>query len=360
MNIDSVFKEFINVVQENKKYTIGLLDNSGIVTNCSDESVLGTKRDFRHRDEHNLFYPVKEKNYDYGWLWLYGTDENLELMGNLISDSLNIRLAYEISQNMLRQNVTEDDRLIRLLLDEEIFDTNRILNLVNEMGFDQSRSRVAIYIFREKGFDSRKIERLKLIPDGEEILGSLLDNQVLLIYKSIPEDMDNQKLKDYIKKYLKTLRSFDIIGDSCWVGSVQNKLRNYQESYRHCLWLKDYVKGKNVEVVFFMDFLYEFFLSRIGLSDVKGVFDYYRESSRGLDIDELIRISDSLFENNFNISQTADNLYLHKNTLVYKLKKYEESFHIDIRGDFKGRCLFVLIAMLMKEQKKRQQVGEEL
>lgn len=67
---------------------------------------------------------------------------------------------------------------------------------------------------------------------------------------------------------------------------------------------------------------------------------------------ELIRISDSLFENNFNISQTADNLYLHKNTLIYKLKKYEESFHIDIRGDFKGRFLFVLIAMLMKEHQE--------
>lgn len=359
MNIDSIFKEFVNVVRENKKYTIGLLDNDGRITNCSDESLLGEKRDFMHRDEHNLFYPVKERNYDFGWLWLYGVDENLELMGNLFSDSLNIRLAYEISQNMLRRNVTEDDRLVKLLLDETSFDTNQIISLVHEMGFDQKKPRVAIYIFCEKGFDSRKVERLKLIPDGEGILSSLLNNYSLLIYKPVPEDADIQKLKDYVKKYLKTLRNFDITGDSCWVGTVQNKLRNYRESYSHCLWLKDYVKNKNVEVVFFADFLYEFFISRIGLKDVKNVFDYSLESSRGLDIDELIRISDSLFENNFNISQTADNLYLHKNTLVYKLKKYEESFHIDIRGDFKGRFMFVLIAMLMKEQKKRQQLGDE-
>ncbi len=359
MNIDSIFNEFINVVRENKKYTIGLLDKSGIVTNSSDEKLLGTKKDFRNKDENNLFYPVKEKNFDFGWLWLYGDDENLELMGNLISDSLNVRLAYEISQNMLRQDVTEDDRLIKLLLDETLFDTNQILNLVSEMEFDQKASRAAIYIYREKGFDSRKVESLKLIPDSEKILASLLNNHVLLIYKPVPEEIDNQGLKNCIKKYLGTLRNFDIVGDSYWVGSVQKKLRNYRVSYEHCLWLRDYVKNKKVEVVFFVDFLYEFFISRIGLKDVSGVFDYYKACSKGLDADELIRISDSLFENNFNISQTADNLYLHKNTLIYKLKKYEESFHIDIRGDFKGRFLFVLIAMLMKEHRKRRQVGEE-
>lgn len=61
MNIDSIFNEFINVVRENKKYTIGLLDKGGTVTNCSNEKLLGTKLDFRSRDENNLFYPERRR-----------------------------------------------------------------------------------------------------------------------------------------------------------------------------------------------------------------------------------------------------------------------------------------------------------
>lgn len=70
--------------------------------------------------------------------------------------------------------------------------------------------------------------------------------------------------------------------------------------------------------------------------------------------------ADALYENNFNISQAAESLFLHKNTLIYKLKKYEETFQIDIRGDFKGGFLFILIASMMKEYQKRQQVGEDI
>ena len=117
MIIDSVFKEFINVVRENKNYTIGLLNRDGDVVDCSDETQIGRHRDIESPDEGNLYYPVKAKNFDYGYLWLNGRDDNLSLMGNLISDSLNIRLTYEITQSTLKQNITEDDRLDRLLLD---------------------------------------------------------------------------------------------------------------------------------------------------------------------------------------------------------------------------------------------------
>ena len=152
----------------------------------------------------------------------------------------------------------------------------------------------------------------------------------------------------------------ELTGRGFWVGSVQKKLKNYKESYNHCLWLKDNTKKQKGEITFFCDYVYEFFQSRIHLNDIKGVFDYYWESSKGVDIDELVRIANAMFENNFNISQAADSMSLHKNTLLYKLKKYETAFHIEIRGDFKGGFLFVLIASLMKEYQKRRQIGEKL
>ena len=81
MIIDSVFQEFIKVVQENRNYTIGLVNGDGKVTACSDENLIGSVQNVDAPDSNNLFYRIRVKNVDYGWLWLYGKDENLEIVG---------------------------------------------------------------------------------------------------------------------------------------------------------------------------------------------------------------------------------------------------------------------------------------
>ena len=361
MIIDSVFQEFIKVVQENRNYTIGLLNGDGKVTACSDENLIGSVQNVDAPDSNNLFYRIRVKNVDYGWLWLYGKDENLEMMGNLINDSLSIRLTYEITQNMMKSTSTDDDQLMKLLLDNDLFDTDQILQLADQIGFDRTRSRVAICLYSEKGFESRKVSRIKMLPEGDTLLCSLLHNYSLLIVYAVPDEVGQEEIREQVKKFLKTLQGMELSGDTCWIGSIQRKLKNYKESYNHCLWLRDNVKRKKGEAVFFFDYLYPYFQSKIGIQDIKGIFGYYYGSnSKGLDIKELVRIADALYENNFNISQAAESLFLHKNTLIYKLKKYEETFQIDIRGDFKGGFLFILIASMMKEYQKRQQVGEDI
>ena len=58
------------------------------------------------------------------------------------------------------------------------------------------------------------------------------------------------------------------------------------------------------------------------------------------------------------LTQAAEELFLHKNTLIYKLKKYEEVFQIDIRGSFQGKILLILISYMLREQNHKVQVGE--
>lgn len=360
MFIDVIFNEFVNVIRENKKYIIGMVSNEGVITACSVEEKVGETLDVHKQDANNIFYSICVKNQNFGFLWVNGNDENLVMMSNLIRESLIIRFTYEMTQRILTQDATNDDRLTKLLLDDQEFDMNQILDLADEMGIDQHQTRIAIYLLNDKGFDNRNVLKLKLLPDGKRTIFSMLSSTEILIYKDVPDDMETEKRKEYIRKFLMTLKNLVASGTVYYVGSMQKKLKNYKVSYQHCMWLKEHISIKQEKILFFTDHLYDFYLSKIQLSDVSDVFDYYKECSRGIDIDELIRISDFLFKNSFNISQTADDLYLHKNTLVYKLKKYEDSFQIDIRGDFKGRLMFVLIASWMKEYQKRKQVGEEL
>ncbi|MFR4219427.1 MAG: hypothetical protein ACLT16_17580 [[Clostridium] innocuum] len=67
--------------------------------------------------------------------------------------------------------------------------------------------------------------------------------------------------------------------------------------------------------VFFSDYLYDYFLSKIAVDDIRDVFDYYRVR-KGYRRYKMVDICDKLFVNDFNLTQAADDLFLHKNTLI--------------------------------------------
>ena len=50
-----------------------------------------------------------------------------------------------------------------------------------------------------------------------------------------------------------------------------------------------------------------------------------------LDDEEAMSTINKFFENNLNISETARQLYVHRNTLVYRLERIEKAIGLDIR-----------------------------
>ena len=279
MLIGEIFDEFIHVIHENQKYTIGLINEEKEITLCSDKSMIGTRLDYNHPDKNNVYFEISVQSQDFGYLWVNGDADSLQMIGNLLYESLTIRLMFEINQKNLKRKVTKDDELIRCLLNEEKFDMAQVLEM------------------------------------------------------------------DFMNFYF-------------YIGTIQHKMRQYAKSYQSCLWLKDHIKAKLNSPVFFTDYLTEYFLTKIDAKDVESVYNYYMETGQEIDFRELIEISEALMNNDFNLTQTAEDLFLHKNTLIYKIKKYEEIFQIDIRGSFHGKILLLLISRALNERSTMAQVGD--
>lgn len=60
---------------------------------------------------------------------------------------------------------------------------------------------------------------------------------------------------------------------------------------------------------------------------------------------ETLRIIRTFFENNLNLSETSRQLYVHRNTLVYRFEKIQKRFGLDLRS-FEDALTFK-IAMLV-------------
>ena len=72
--------------------------------------------------------------------------------------------------------------------------------------------------------------------------------------------------------------------------------------------------------------------------------------------EETMTTIQKFFDNNLNISETARQLYVHRNTLVYRLERLERTIGLDIRK-FDDAMTFKIALMVishMNHQKKER------
>ena len=82
-----------------------------------------------------------------------------------------------------------------------------------------------------------------------------------------------------------------------------------------------------------------------------------KENPKDLDDETLITIR-TLFENNLNMSETARQLFVHRNTLVYRFEKLQKRFGLDVRT-FEDALTFKLAMMVvdyMRSQTKTRKL----
>jgi carbohydrate diacid regulator len=70
--------------------------------------------------------------------------------------------------------------------------------------------------------------------------------------------------------------------------------------------------------------------------------------------EETLTTINKFFENNLNVSETARQLYIHRNTLVYRLEKLQKSTGLDIRV-FDDALTFKIAMMVVSYMKYMEQ-----
>ena len=71
--------------------------------------------------------------------------------------------------------------------------------------------------------------------------------------------------------------------------------------------------------------------------------------------DETLSTINKFFENSLNVSETSRQLYIHRNTLVYRLDKLQKSTDLDLRV-FDDAITFKIALMVVKYMKYMEQL----
>jgi len=338
MKLEQIFNEFIQVITDHNIYTIGLLDRAGRITYCSAEGLIG-KDIAQIQDAEDLFYPVIVRDVDYGILWVNSEDNNKEMVGPLLVESLQTRIAYEASQEDALKTISLDEELLKSMISESTEDRKKFKKLARLYGLDTEVSRVCIIIKLSSSIrETVELTRLKFFTENKDVLYMKVDDY-LVMYLGLSERIKRNEMKNMIIDFIVSLQEWGLHECKFFVGSVQTDENNYASSYKHSYWLYRYHEDtvNSQETIFFDEAIFSYLIGLVPQKEKKLVLNNFIRAIDKLDKKEFLEVSQALYQNDFNITKTAEALYIHKNTLLYKIKKYEETLFIDIRNTFKGK-----------------------
>lgn len=356
-----IFQGVIAQLKEATDRTIGVIDAEGYVISSSDASLAGEKwqeavmklgsvqdglavcgkRTFKILNGSNTYF-------DYA-AFVDGDDEGAR--GTCIMAAVALggaKVYYEekhdkgtFVKNIITDNIMPGDIYIRAKELHFTTDVQRAVFLVRQIG----RADVAavdilqgMFADRQQNFvlsiNETDIAVVKQIPVGTEVA------DLMKIGESIEETLKNEL-------FTKT-----VIG----IGTVASHLRELADAYKEAQVAIEVGKVFDTEksIINYENLgigrlIYQLptTLCEIFLSEV-----FKKNSIDSLDQETLFTIN-KFFENNLNVSETSRKLFVHRNTLVYRLEKIKKLTGLDLR-EFDHAIVFKVALMVKKYLTSRE------
>lgn len=281
------------------------------------------ERDYKEIPDYQLF-KVKDEGKDEYVLAVKGSSSGSELVGRMVKYQLEKMLA-EYKDKFDKDNFIKSLLADNLLL-VDIFDRSRRLHIEIEA------QRVVFLVRLNKKNQDDAIGVLKNMFSDNADFVSALDRKRLVVVKQLGEKDSNPE--GIAKSILNTLKSD--IGDDAKIayGTVINDLKEVSASYKEAKMALD------VGDIFFSDRAINPYDSlgigrliyQLPMPLCKLFINEIFKDISPLDLDEeTIETINKFFENSLNVSETSRQLFIHRNTLVYRLDKIQKLTGLDLR-----------------------------
>ena len=349
---------FTEVVQQMKAATdrqIGVIDADGTVIACSDPDQLGAKlpklaRVITLSDDQVMHFSGRTikaltnfgNSFDYA-VYVSGEDELAGSLCIMAQVTLNYtKLYYEekhdkatFVKNIITDNILPGDIYIR----------------AKELHFPSDQCHI-VFLVRQMGTgDVSAVDVLQgLFPDKQQDFVISINETDAAVVKTVSADVEQSELLELAGTIEETLKSQLYIKTTIGIGGVAEHLRELADSYKEAQVAIEVGKVFDTEktVITYENLgigrlIYQLptTLCEIFLDEV-----FKKNSIDTLDQETLFTIN-KFFENNLNVSETSRKLFVHRNTLVYRLEKIKKLTGLDLR-EFDHAIIFKVALMVKK------------
>ncbi len=358
---NSVFQSVILQLKDVSDRVFGVMDTEGRVISCTDVSLLGE----RWNDAglkvsssgesvvtvgHRTFKAIISAAgyYEYA-VFCSGDDEMARTLCAMAYVALNdAKVFYEekhdrgtFVKNIIMDNILPGDIYIR----------------AKELHFSTESPR-AVFLVRQLGHgDVATVDVLSnLFPDRMQDFVLSINETDIAVVKQITAATTDEDLEKLARTMEETLRNELYIKTVIGIGTVAEHLRGLADSYKEAQTAIDVGKVFDTEksIINYENLgigrlIYQLptTLCEIFLSEV-----FKKNTIDSLDQETLFTIN-KFFENNLNVSETSRKLFVHRNTLVYRLEKIKKITGLDLR-QFDHAIVFKVALMVRKYLTSRE------
>ncbi len=348
---DRFIKKAANYTQQN----INVMDENGIIIASSDSERVGSF----HEIAYNIMSSDKElievsksdgfqggrsginmaliyKKHKLGVVGVSGEPEEIRSMALLIKMALETMLEYEMQSKMNYQKQSLRTRFVDGLLYQEEPDAEGELSAVSEqLGIIPTLLRIPILICFENQADGEKLLELlrkKNLFRLQDICAVTRNNSII-IFKSFREQENVfEQYKLLLQEPLEALTEFfSEAGVSCrfFIGSFQREYRYYGKSFYHCGWLKKYCRDSEETIHYFYDHVGDYMRDVMPMIELNRIYEVLCGRLDEETKNSMIEMITVLHRNNYNLNESSRELFIHKNTLIFRYNKVKNLFHIN-------------------------------
>ena len=263
-------------------------------------------------------------------------------------------------QNLLvayKERFDKDNFIKNLLLDNLLLVD--IYNRAKKLHIETDVKRIVFIIETKTEKDTNALETVRtLFSSKTKDFITAVDEKNIILVKEIKPSETYEDMRKTAKVIVDMLNTEAMSSVNVAYGTIVNEIKEVSRSYKEAKLALDVGK------IFYSDrkiiaysnlgigrLIYQLPLPLCKMF-IKEIFD--GKSPDEFDEETLTTIN-KFFENSLNVSETSRQLYIHRNTLVYRLDKLQKSTGLDLRV-FEDAITFKIALMVVKYMKDMESV----
>ena len=311
------------------------------VDSPADSMVLQGFQFFKVFDEHQLEYVVMAK----------GDSDDVYMVGKIASFQIqNLLIAY-------KERYDKDNFIKNLLLDNLLLVD--IYNRAKKLHIDTDVRRCVFIIETKNEKDNNALETVKSIFAGKtKDFITAVDEKNIILVKELNKDESYKEMEKIARIILDMLNTEVMAKVHVAYGTIVNEIKDVSRSYKEAKMALDVgrIFYSNRNVIAYNNLgigrlIYQLPMPLCKMF-IKEIFG--GKSPDDFDEETLVTIN-RFFDNNLNVSETSRQLYIHRNTLVYRLDKLQKMTGLDIRI-FEDAITFKIALMVVKYMKYKEKI----
>ncbi|MDU4890456.1 MAG: sugar diacid recognition domain-containing protein [Clostridium sp.] len=351
-----VAQEIVDAVKEVVDKNINFIDINGTIIASTDEDRINTFHEAGYKaistlknitvneDEEykgakkGINYPILINNEAIGAIGITGEPDEVSKFGFLVTKITEIFIKEQQLNYKYESDKQRINHVVKSLIYDSIEDKNEIETILNEFGIGL-KQKFAVVIFKiTKYNDVRELEKVE--NDVQGVLKDIGNIFKIYVYPNEFIALVNEERYNNLRKiYMNTLRKYEGI----LTGGV-GRLKELYDTHKSYSEARSAIKysAKNHEILTYFDSLsLELILEGID-EDIKK--QYVDKVLRELENSE-IELLQAFYRNDMSLKNTSEELFIHKNTLQYRLEKIGQKTGFNPRC-FKEAIIFYLALRL--------------